>query len=110
MLLRHDDDTFTGGPLDVLCILKDINTGRFHAAFFEEKPMPGPVKPVHETEVVRLKSTMHHTEGSDTLEGALVHLNELSVQIQLPEENVWKDPIDWDGQPAVWLKPNWRKE
>lgn len=109
MLFRHDDGTFTGGPLDVLCIFKNIHTGRYHAAFLEEKPMPGPVKSVADTQVVRLKSTMHHTEGSDTLEGALIHLNELSIQIKLPEENVWKDPIDWDGNPAVLLKSNWRK-
>ena len=109
MLFRNDDGTFTGGPLDVLCIFKNIHTGRYHAAFLEEKPMPGPVKSVADTQVVRLKSTMHHTEGSATLAGALIHLNELSIQIKLPEENVWKDPIDWDGNPAVLLKSNWRK-
>jgi len=109
MLISKGNNTYQGGPLDVLCILHEMHTGRYHAAFFEESPLPGPVKSLHETDVVRLKSKMHHTEGSDTLAGAVVHLEELATQIHLPESNIWKEPIEWDGSPVVMLRSNWLK-
>jgi hypothetical protein len=99
---------FTAGALDILCILEDQNTGRFHVAFFEEHPMPGPVPSVEETNPVRLKSRMHHTAGADTLEGAQQHLRELREQIVLPDANVCDTPIDWNGEIGiVWLVENW---
>lgn len=111
MMIQNENGTFTGGPLDVLCILNDVTTGRYHAAFFEEKPFPGPVESVKNTDLVRLKSKMHHTEGSDTIEGALEHLVDLSEKLIVPSDNIWKDPIEWDGElDMVLLVPNWRKE
>lgn len=110
MMINNGNGTFTAGRLDVLCILHNVNTGRYHAAFFEEHPLPGEVKSIEETDIVRLKSKMHHTTGSDTLEGALEHLEELSEQIIVPEENIKKDPIDWDGEIGiVFVWENWRK-
>jgi hypothetical protein len=107
MLIPNKENTFVGGPADVICILK-LPTGRFHVAFFEEHPMPGPVKPIAELPFIKLKSNMHHTGGADTLEGAKQHLNELRTKIQLPDANVLdeiaievKDPI------LVWLVQNW---
>ena len=109
MMVKNKDGTYKAGLLDVLCILHNVNTGRYHAAFFEESPIPGDVKTVNETEVVRLKSKMHHTEGSETLEGALEQLKELSEQIIVSEENIRKDPIDWDGEIGItFLWENWR--
>jgi len=46
MLLENGNGTFTGGQADVLCMLKNVNNGRFYAAFFEENPMPGEIKPI----------------------------------------------------------------
>lgn len=110
-MLDNGNGTFTAGPLDMLCILHDVNTNRYHAAFFEENPLPGKVESVQATNIVRVQSKMHHTEGSDTLEGALEHLKELSQKIILPKENIKNDPIDWDGNlGVVILMENWRKE
>lgn len=111
MLMDNGNNTFTAGGLDVLCVLYDVNTDRYHAAFFEENPFPGEVKSIEETELVRLKSKMHHTSGSDTLDGALVHLDELSEKIVVPKENIFKEPIEWDGTIGiVLLWENWIKQ
>lgn len=109
MLIEKGDGTFVGGPLDVVCLLHDQTTGKYHAAFFEEKPFPGPIKPPEKTNPVRLMSKMHHTEGSDDLKVALGHLQELSVKIEVPPENLWIDPYPWNGkQGVVWVIENWK--
>lgn len=112
MLIDNGDETFTAGPLDVICILKDERTGRFHPAFFEEKPLPGPVESVDETSVVRLKSKMHHTEGFEKLEDAIKNLSDdLGAKIKLPKTNICVEPIDWDGHIGiVWICYNWVKK
>ena len=110
MMVVRKDGTIDVGPLDVVCILHDVNTGRYHSAFFEEYPLPGPVKPFNEVEIVRLKSKMHHETGSENLEGAFVHLHDLADKLNVYADNVWKDPIGWDGHPGVVITlPNWRK-
>lgn len=110
MMMNNGDETFIAGSLDVLCILHNVNTNRYHAAFFEEHPFPGEIKPVEETDIVRLKSKMHHTGGSDTLDGALEHLKELSEKIIVPEENIKKEPIDWDGEIGItFVWNNWKR-
>lgn len=110
-MIDNGNNTFTAGGLDVLCILHDVNTDRYHAAFFEEHPLPGKVKSMEETDIVRLKSKMHHTVGSDTLEGALEHLKELSEKIIVPEENIWKDPVEWNGELGIVLiRDNWKRK
>lgn len=110
MLLDNGDGTYMAGPLDVICILQDEDTGRFHAAFFEEHPLPGPVESVEETSTVRLFSRMHHTGGADTLEGAKAHFQQLRNTIQIEDANVSDEPISWDGQLGiVWMFPNWKR-
>lgn len=107
MLLEKGDGTFVGGPADIICILK-LPDGKFHAAFFEEHPLPGPVKPISELSMLRLKSKMHHTAGADTLEGAQQHLRELRAWIVLPDANVLADtPIEVNDPLSVWVVPNW---
>ena len=109
MLFRNDDGTYTGGPLDVLCILHDVVRGTYHPAFFEEAPFPGPHQDVQNMKIVRLKSRMHHTTGSSDLPGALVQLDEMITKIEVPSENIWREPRPWDGsQGIVWVEPNWR--
>jgi hypothetical protein len=98
------------GPLDVVCILHDVTTGRYHAALFDERPFPGPVSPVEKTDVVRLMSRSHHTTGAATLEEALVHLKDLAVHVNAEPENIWTEPREWGGEIGiVWVVPNWRK-
>lgn len=109
MLINNGDDTFIGGPLDVLCILHNVKKGTYHASFFEEKPMPGPVPDWKDVTVVRLKSKFSHTEGAPTLEGALKHLDDLATTIEVPPENIWREPRPWDGEIGiVWIANNWR--
>jgi hypothetical protein len=111
MLVKNGDGTFTGGHLDVWCILHDENTGRYHAAFFEEKPMPGPQPELKDIKIVRLKSKMHHTEGAEDLDGANKHLDEFAAKIKVPDENIQRDPIPWDGIIGiVRVVENWRLE
>lgn len=110
MLIANGDGTYTGGPLDVICVLVDVTTGRFHAAYFEERPMPGPIPGVTDDRPVRLMSKMHHTEGADTWAGALDHAHAMTETITLPTENVMLDEAwPWDGEQAtVRILPNWR--
>lgn len=111
MLISNGDGTYTGGPLDVLCILHDETTGRYHAAFFEHKPMPGPRREVKDIEIVRLKSKGHHDEGAEDLDGANKHLDEFATVIKVSDENVQREPIPWDGIIGiVRIVPNWRLE
>ncbi len=109
MLIKAENDTFIGGPLDVITILHHSTTGRYHAAFFEELPLPGPVPDIQDTTVVRLKSKMHRTTGAESMEEALIQLDELAAKISVPEENRWTDAMEWDGhQGIVVIVPNWR--
>jgi hypothetical protein len=110
MLLNNGNGTFTGGPLDAIMILHNIDRGTYHAAFFEEHPLPGPVLDVEKTKLVRLQSRFHHTEGSLTFEGAVQHVKELAEKITLPKENIFKDkPREWDGKIGItYLVDNWR--
>ncbi|OGH08763.1 MAG: hypothetical protein A2152_00055 [Candidatus Levybacteria bacterium RBG_16_35_6] len=110
MLIENGNGTFTGGPLDAIMILHDVTKGTYHAAFFEEHVMPGPVPDVKDTPFVRLMSRMHHTMGSDTLEGAQKHVDELAERISLSPKNIFKNtPKEWDGQLGiVYIEPNWR--
>jgi hypothetical protein len=108
MLIKQKDDTFVTGPRDVLCILHDVEKKRFHAVFFEEKPFPG------DRDIkggVRLKSKMHNAKGSETIEDEPIELDKLHKKIIVPEANVWRGPVEWDGHPALMLLfPDWTKE
>lgn len=111
MLIPNGDGTFQAGPFDVLCILHRFG-GRFHPAFFEESPMPGPYPDrIEDVKVVRLRSRMHHTEGAETIEVALMQLAELSKKISVPLTNIWLKPIVWDGgEGIVFLRDNWLRD
>lgn len=107
--MGQDDGTYVAGPADILCILK-LPAGTFHVAFFEEHPMPGPIRPIDELDVLRLKSKAHHTIGGKTLEEAQIHLSEMRAKIKLPDENVVGDKeIEVIDSVNVWILPNWKK-
>lgn len=110
-MMIQDGDKVIVGPLDIVCVLHDVKTGRFHAAFFEEAPMPGPVGDIADLTVVRLKSKIHHTEGAPTLEEALTQMDEtLLAKMTIADENVVRKAINWDGDLGVVLiVPNWRR-
>lgn len=111
MLIANGDGTYTAGPLDVMFVLHDVAHGTYHAAFFEEAPMPGPIADATEVEVVRLRSKFHHTAGAPDLAGAQVHLDEMLTKITVPESNFWRDHVvAWDGELGVTLlEANWRR-
>jgi hypothetical protein len=112
MLVSKGDGSFLAGPFDVLCILHNRETGRFHPAFFEDHPFPGPrPERFEDIKVIRLKSRMHHTEGATTLEGALRQLADLTKQISVPVTNIWLKPKAWDGDIGlVWVVDNWLQD
>jgi len=110
VMVRNENGTVTMGPLDAMFILQHAETRRFHVCLMEECSMPGPVPDVADTKVVRLKSKMHHTTGSDSFEGALEQLKELRHKVEIHDSNVLLDrPIGWDGAIGfVLVLPNWR--
>ena len=110
MLIANSDGGYTAGPLDALIILQHEATHRYHVAFFEERPMPGPIAPVDEVTVVRLTSNMHHTEGAATLKEAINQRAELLEKLQVPSTNLFDEVVAWDGHTGVVLfYPNWLK-
>lgn len=110
MLIDNGNKTFTGGEADIICILK-LPTHTFHAAFFEEHPLPGEPKPIKKEPLLRLKSKMHHTTGSETLEGAQTQLDDLRSRIILPDTNIIRDrAIKVDDAVNTLVLPNWIKE
>jgi hypothetical protein len=88
MLIEQGHGTYVGGPYDVLGI-QHTTRGRYHVAFYEEKPMPGPVQ--SQPRILRLKSKMHHTEGAATFEEALEHLEEMAQKIEMDDSRIWRD-------------------
>ena len=114
MMIANGDGTYIGGPLDVLMILHHMSANTFHAAFFEEAPMPGPVEDVKDVRTVRLRSKMHHTIGASTLDEARAHLAEIAQKIQVADSNIWRDhsPYPWNGELGIvvfvenWLTPD----
>jgi hypothetical protein len=110
MLIANGDGSYTAGPLDALIILRHQETGRFHVAFFEEHPFPGPIRPVSEVGVVRLISNMHHTEGAASLPEAFPQRTEMLQKLHLAPTNIFDEVVEWDGHPGVVLfYPNWLK-
>jgi len=110
-MLIKDGDKYLTGPCDLLCILHDVARGTFHAAFFEESPMPGPPKPLSELDGIRLKSKMHHTIGAPDLAGAKVHVTEMRRRLDVHDTCVLDEPLDWNGQiPITFLAVNWNKD
>lgn len=105
------EEGYFGGPLDVLLIQHDLTTDRYHAAAYQEKPLPGPPIPTSELTAVRLQSKMHHTEGTETLEEAQARLAKLAEEIEVPEGNVWygEDKVRDvnDAGPDVLIVSNW---
>lgn len=115
MLIRNADGTYDGDRFDVIGILKDSSTGRFHACIWLEAPMPGLPDP--DPNAIRLKSKMHHTIGADTFEGAIEHVQELRTKFKVDDTNVWTKPeqvvernFAQEGFADVMLVPNWLKK
>ncbi len=111
MLIAKGDGTHLVGPADLVCILHDHSTNRYHVAFFEESPLPGPVKPLDQMGFLRLKSKMHHTGGAPTLQEAEQHVVELRKTLDILDSSVLLEPLDWDGQMGLCLiSTNWLRE
>lgn len=109
MILQNDHGV-SGGPLDFLCILQSVKTGRYHPCFVEEHPMPGPIPDALDTKFVCAKSKMHHTGGFVTLDEAINQIkNGLDGRLELPEKNRSIVPILWDDEQMSFtvVLPNW---
>jgi len=103
---NKEKGTVTVGPLDVVVILKIGD--RYHVCFAEEKPLPGPVKPAKETTVVRLKSKMHHTPGTDTFEQAQVEIDKMLEKMVIIADNIFrKEAIEVDEPVFTVITSNW---
>jgi hypothetical protein len=73
------------GPFDIIGILKDTSTGRFHACHWQDRPLPG--NP--DLSFRRLKSLRHHATGAATFEEALADVAKLRAVISIDDANVW---------------------
>ena len=108
MLLQAEDGSYIGGALDVILVLKNTETNRYHVGVYLERPFPGGSKP---TGMVRLRSHLTHTEGAGTLEELERHLEDLVTKVRVREANVWRKPeqyIEFTGEvPAVMLVRDW---
>lgn len=110
MRVHDSDGTVLTDPLDLLCILKRQDTGRFHVCFAEEHPLPGPILPADQTDYVRLKSGMHHTDGADTLPEARQQLVEMRKRLIIQDDNVFaEEAVEVEDAVFVVLVPNWTK-
>lgn len=110
MLIDNGDGTMLGGPLDVICILRNVGVdpNTYHVAFLEERPFPGALQSPEDTKLVRLACKLSRTEGRSTLEEAEKDFLELSEQIRLPDTNLWTQVMEWDGEMGpVWVVNNW---
>jgi hypothetical protein len=89
-MLIQTETGFIGGLRDVILILHNTETGRYHVAFYQERPFPGGAADT--LEVVRLGAKLHHTTGVTTIEDALTEVERLSQKIKLPDANIWRRP------------------
>ena len=114
-ILNASGQKVTAGPLDLITIVLDAKTKRYHPYFLEWHPLPGQFDAeVKDVTAVRLRSKMHHTAGFETLAEAQDHLRrEIEEKIEIDPENVHIDEDRirvMDGiNASVILVENWRK-
>lgn len=111
MLTVQSDGTVMAGEADVLCILHNAQTQRWHVAFFEEHPLPSQGgASISELDSLRLKSRFTHTSGGETIDDAREHLADMRTKLIVDDRNVASKALPWDGELGiVWMVPNWRK-
>lgn len=112
------DGTLKADPFDLLGVVKDTSTGRYHMTLWLEHPLPSQGwANENSTGPIRLKSKLHHTAGAETFEGALEHLRELRKKLAIDDVCVWDSPdlcfarnFVEDGFASVLMMGNWRKD
>jgi hypothetical protein len=109
-MAENGDTRFTMGPFDIIVVLRNMMTGRFLAAVFEEKPPPDGMPDPGRPQTVRLSSRVQDDAGSATFDGALRELDVLATAFRVEPRNVVRDRFyPWIGRPnVVWLTGNWR--
>lgn len=100
MMLEIEDGKFAIGPFDQIRILHHVKNGTYHAAFFEERPFPGPLD---SRPVTRVVCKMSHTTGAPSLDGAKQHVAELRERLIAKDEQVILDPVEWSGADSPML-------
>ena len=104
--MLQNQDALTFGPYDVLVVLQNKHTRRFHAAVFIEAPINEP----HDSasQIIRLRSKFHYSMGAANWALAQQQLAALAERFQPPANNVASEPLVWDGEwPFVILTGNW---
>lgn len=108
MLIKTEKEgVFAALSSDMICIMK-LPGGTFHAAFIEEWPMPGPVVPVSELPILRMKSKFHQTVGVPTLEKAKEEVKKLREKFIIPDISVYVDEAIEVADPVCsFMIQNW---
>lgn len=81
----------------IVAMLHNEKTDRYHPILFRESPLPGPH---YEGKLIRHKSVGHHTNGFDTREEALKHIEtskDMKENCPYMKKCLDKD-IPWDGE------------
>lgn len=92
MLIPNPDGTVSVGPRDIVGVLRDSHTGRYHVCLWLESPLPGDALGEASHGFIRLKSRVHHTAGADTFEGMLEQLVEFRKKYIVADSNVLAKP------------------
>jgi hypothetical protein len=118
-LTKLADGTFQADPYDLLGIVRNTSTGRFHVTIWLESPLPSQGLASEDSDgLIRLKSMCHHTKGAATFEEALEHLKEMRKRFLFEDVCVWNTRerlVTKDFGPngsdfaSVLMLSNWRK-
>jgi hypothetical protein len=116
-LTNLPDGKVQADPYDLLGIVKNTATGRYHVTLWLEHPLPS-VGWADEkcTGPIRLKSTMHHEAGFVTLEEAVGEIKRLRQNLIIDDVCVLDTPDSAfsknfeEGHASVIYMGNWRNE
>lgn len=92
MLLKSGTG-WLAGPFDVVSIIKNVRTGKFHVYFVCERSIPGQGgKNPSDMPGFALRSQLVDEQGTDTYEAAVEELTKLREKLSISDENVWSKP------------------
>lgn len=102
-MMQDDKGVLAWGPYDVLIVLRNKCTQRFHAAVLVEAEMiTGTPK------FVRLRSKFHYSVGAAKIDLARQQLAGLVDRFHPPANNIATEPFPWDGDwPFYVITGNW---
>ena len=107
-MIHAGEDSLQVGLLDIITILHHEAENTFHPAIFEERRLPG--SSVDEDGVPKVFLVLRYVreEGFPNKEKAETHITELRKKFQIPDQNVFLEPVSWNGKSGKTLtKRNW---